>query len=117
MLFERLEEPLGSDADLIKSLREVDWSDIVNIDWMNMTSEGFERYVSSKFPKIPAPVFRKINTLRKRAKDLYQPGNPANEALIEGRIVPVWTLADEDRKTIALFPFIAKGYEEAKEAA
>ncbi|MEI8103578.1 MAG: hypothetical protein WCG84_01580 [Candidatus Moraniibacteriota bacterium] len=108
--FERIDvEP---SAEIVQALQRSDWSDIVDMDWMNMTDQQFERYLNNKVSNIPAIVARKINALRLRAADLFRSGRAATEDLLEGRLVPVWTLSAPDRRTLAIFPFIAKGYEE-----
>lgn len=106
--FERVETM--PDADIVERLRQADWSDIVDRDWMSMDDQQFERYLDRKVPNIPAVVSRRINALRTRAVDLFQPGHAATEDLLEGRLTPVWALSAPDRRTLALFPFMAKGY-------
>ena len=109
IFFERVFEEIS--ADDIKAIRSVDWSDLPEIDWMNMDDSSFiHNYLNKKLPNIPAIFAEKINSLRKRAIEVCQPGRPATEAYLEGRLVPVWTLSGHDRETIALFPFLTKGY-------
>ena len=108
--FERTET--DPPAEIVRALQWADWSDIVDRDWMNMTDQQFEGYLNEKVPNIPAVVARKINFLRLRARDLFRSGRSATEDLLEGRLVPVWTLSAPNRRTLAIFPFIAKGYEE-----
>jgi len=110
MLFERLDTTPSQ--ELIDRMREVDWSDLADTNWMTMSDEQFEGYLDSKLPHIPASVVRKINTMRMRAIKAHKPGLPATEAFLDGRLVPIWLLTDQNRSTIAMFPFITKGYDE-----
>lgn len=108
--FERLETL--PDAGIVEALQQIDWSDVAALDWMNMTSSAFEDYLNEKVPNIPAVVARRIDSLRVRAAELFRPGYAATEDILDGRLVPVWTLSGPDRRTVALFPFLAKGYED-----
>lgn len=109
IFFERLAEELP--AEEIRAIQSVDWSDLPEIDWMNMSDSAFLcQYLNKKLPNIPAIIAERINSLRNRAIEIYQPGKPATEAYLEGRLVPVWTLSGPNRETIALFPFLTKGY-------
>lgn len=108
IFFERTPET-PSDV-IIQQLQSTDWSGLAEIDWMNMSEDAFYTYLNHRMPDIPVYVAHKINELRLRATKLHQPGLAATEALLEGRIVPVWTLCGPNRKTIALLPFITNGY-------
>lgn len=95
----------------IQQVRKADWSDIATLPWMTMTEEEFALYLESKIPDITQTTARAISRLRSRATALYTPGLPATDALLEGRIVPLWVLAGPHRETLALFPFITAGYD------
>jgi len=108
IIFKRLSEHL-SKAEMEK-VQSIDWSDIVLMDWQRQSDSEFYDYLNNKYRLIPAIIAQKINELRKKAIELFRPGQPATIDLLEGRIVPIWILSDPDRKTIALFPFLTKGY-------
>ena len=108
--FERTESVL--DDALVARLQAVDWSDIVDIDWMRMDVIEFERYLDGKLPGIPAMLARKMNALRERAIALFRPGQSATDDLLDGRLVPVWVLSSPDRRALACLPFLTKGYDE-----
>lgn len=120
IFFERLEEdPSNSTLD---ALRSIDWSDLAQIDWMNMTDKYFKKYVATKVREISkgatdvsSDASDRINELRHRAIKLYSHyGVPATKDFLAGRLVPIWTLADKDRKTILIIPFVAHGYPESQ---
>jgi len=118
MLFERLTE--DPSASSLEALHDVDWSDLTEIDWMNMSDYDFKKYVANKVHQVSkgetdlsADAADKINELRHRAMDLYgQYALPATKDFLAGRLIPVWTLADKYRKTIAIIPFVAQSYVE-----
>jgi hypothetical protein len=114
-LFERIFE-FSQD---IERIRTTDWSDIAVLDWMTMTDKEFFDYLESKIKDITMVAAQAINTLRQRAIKLFQFAQPATNALLEGRIIPVWQLLGPDRQLIALVPFLTKGYddEEVKQNA
>ncbi|MCX6784786.1 MAG: hypothetical protein NTV81_02520 [Candidatus Komeilibacteria bacterium] len=115
-LFERTDEALPMVE--VEKLRAVDWSDLPEVDWQEMSDTEFvDHYLNKKLPGIAAVVAEKINILRHRAIKLHKPGLPATEALLDGNLLPIWTLSGPDRKTIALFPFLTSGYSEATEAS
>lgn len=107
VIFERI-GVLHSD---IEQVRKTDWSDISSIPWMTLSDEHFSIYLESKIPDMTQTTARAISRLRRRAIDLYKPGLPATDSFLEGRIVPLWVLAGPHRETIALFPFVAAGYD------
>ncbi len=110
IFFERLET--RPDSQAIQGLQIADWSDLAEKNWFGMDEKEFDSYLEEKVPNIPLKIARKINELRQRAISLYKPGQKSTEALLDGRLVPIWILTGPDRRTLAVFPFIAKGYEE-----
>lgn len=109
MFFQRTWEELS--ARETKELMEADWSDLTNINWVGMSDDEFRRdYLIKKIPGISAVAASAINNLRKQAASFYQPGLPSTELMLDGRIIPVWTLTNPDRKIIALLPFLINGY-------
>ncbi|HSR89340.1 MAG TPA: hypothetical protein VLK22_03000 [Candidatus Udaeobacter sp.] len=110
ILFERLE--ISPDPLVLQKLQLADWSDLAEKNWMSMSEQEFDAYLEGKVSNIPLKVARKINELRQRAISLYKPGQKSTEALLDGRLVPVWVLTGPDRRTLAMLPFVAKGYEE-----
>lgn len=110
IFFERLE--IQPDLTAVQRLQTADWSDLAEKNWFGMNEKEFDAYLEEKVPNIPLKVARKINELRQRAINLYKPGQKSTEALLDGRLVPVWTLTGPDRRTLAILPFITKGYGE-----
>ena len=110
IFFERLE--IQPDVTAVQRLQAADWSDLAEKNWFGMEEKEFDTYLEEKVPNIPLKVARKINELRQRAISLYKPGQKSTEALLDGRLVPVWTLTGPDRRTLAILPFITKGYGE-----
>ena len=108
ILFERMTSL--PDGDVAAKLQAVDWSDLLEINWIAMTDEEFGNYLEEKITNIPHSLVRKINSLREKAVEIYKPGKKSTEALLDGRLVPVWILTGPDRKTLALLPFVTKGY-------
>lgn len=111
-LFERVENgDQQPSPELVQKLRNADWSALSKTpSWMYLSKDRFFTYLDNTVADIPEHIKEIINTLRMRAIELYQPGHPATEGLLSGRLVPVWTLAGPNRETLALFPFMAKGY-------
>lgn len=101
-------------AEVILQIQSADWSDLVRIDWMKMDTEDFYRYLDSKVPGIPAVAAHRIDILRRHASRTFAPGLPAVTDMLEGRVSPLWMLRGTDRRIIAIFPFLAAGYREAK---
>lgn len=110
IFFERLETQ--PDLLAVQALQTADWSDLAVKNWFGMDEKEFDAYLEEKVPNIPLKIARKINELRQRAISLYKPGQKSTEALLDGRLVPVWILTGPDRRTLAVLPFSAKGYEE-----
>jgi len=109
MFFHRTWEELTTQET--KELMGVNWSDLADVDWISMTDDEFRRvYLIKKMPGISAVAASAINNLRKQAVHFFQPGLPSSELILDGRIIPVWTLTDPDRKTIAFLPFLINGY-------
>ncbi|MBI4253263.1 hypothetical protein HY623_03770 [Candidatus Uhrbacteria bacterium] len=110
--FERIENGDEQPSpELVHKLRSADWSTLsATNDWMTMSKYQFFSSLDSIVAGIPEHIKKLINTLRERAIELYRPGQSATEGLLSGRLIPVWTLAGPNRETIALFPFMAKGY-------
>ncbi len=106
--FERLNE-FPSDT-VINSLRKMNCSDLPGIDWMGMSEREFLLYLEKKYTDIPAVIANKIESLRQRAIDLYRPGTDITHSLLSGNLFPVFVLTGPERETIAVFPFLAKGY-------
>jgi len=98
----------------IQKLQSADWSDIVSFPWMSMTRSEFDKYLNRKLPEIPMYIAAAINDLRKQAIELYTPGKAVMNDLLDGRLTPFFHLCDPDRKTIALLPFLARGYQPPK---
>ncbi|MEK7619078.1 MAG: hypothetical protein AAB416_02465 [Patescibacteria group bacterium] len=107
IFFERL-EVVRSDSEAV---RQADWSDLATLPWMTMSEDEFAHYLERKIPDITQGTARAMMRLRARAIELYRPGKPATDSLLEGRIVPVFLLAGLVRETIALLPFIVAGYD------
>ncbi|MFA6513864.1 MAG: hypothetical protein WCT50_01065 [Patescibacteria group bacterium] len=109
MFFERTWEELS--VLETKKLMQIDWSDLVKIDWINMSDDQFRRdYLSKKISDLSMVAASAINNLRKQAITLFQPGLSSTELMLDGRIIPVFILAGPNRKTIALLPFLINGY-------
>lgn len=106
--FEHLTAPVST--SVIAAIRSTDWSDIAQLDWMEMSSEDFFRYIDKKIPGFPAVAAQRIEILRQHAIKTYLPGLPATNDFLEGRLMPIWMLRDVDRSIIAAFPFLTKGY-------
>lgn len=111
-LFERIENgDQQPSTELVQKLRTADWSALSTTpDWMYVSKDQFFAFLDGIVADIPVHIKKIINTLRERAIGLYQPGLPATEGLLSGRLVPVWALTGPNRETLALFPFMAKGY-------
>lgn len=108
MFFERL--PHHFDEAEIERLRKVDWSDLPTLAWWQMTDGEFLNYLDQKSPNIPAVIANAANDLRHRAIQLLTPGHPATEVLLDGRLVPVWTVSGPQRETYLMLPFLTKGF-------
>jgi hypothetical protein len=106
--FERVKEVLRD----IQDVQKADWSDLPRVPWMTMTDREFTKYLESKVRDITTITATAINKLRQRAINLYRPGLPSTEAVLEGAITPLWILASQDRRTLTLLPFLTAGYEE-----
>jgi hypothetical protein len=106
--FERVKDVLSD----IAKVQNADWSDLPKIRWMTMTDGEFTKYLESKVREITTTTAKAINKLRHRAINLYRPGLPSTEAILEGGIAPLWILASQDRRTLAFLPFLTAGYEE-----
>jgi hypothetical protein len=103
--FERL---ASIPADL-PTIQNTDWTDLLDTDWQNMSDEEFLIYLQGKIPNISLASADTLNRLRHRAIKLVQPGAPATELVLNGGIVPLWTVAGPDREILALIPFLAVG--------
>lgn len=106
-LFRRIKRDNGVEA---KKIRQIDWRDLVNKDWYNMSDAQFYEYLLSKIPDLSLDASEAINKLRLLAKKLYTPGEASAEYLLNGRMIPVWILADQNRSIINIFPFLMNGY-------
>ena len=96
---------------VIETLQKVDWgTELEKVDWLAMNSSSFFEFLEQIVPEIPSFIAKKINTLRKTAIDIYKRGEPATAALLDGRLAPIWTLCGPDRETIAMIPFVTRGY-------
>ncbi len=97
----------------IEKLQTIDWSDIVEIDWYNMTNQDFSSdYLEKKWPGIPAAIAYTINRLRSQAIAIYEPNQSATEDFLAGRIIPIWAIAGPNRRIFGILPFVMNGYKE-----
>ncbi len=113
MFFERL---AGLNEAEVKRVQSVDWSDLATgTDWYNMSTEEFENYMEMKMGSVDARTFRMVNTLRKRAKEMFG-GNSVlkQDMMLTGRLTPVFILSGPHRENVALFPFMIDGYKKSK---
>lgn len=112
--FERLNEL--PDPAMVEKLRQTDWSELLSgkdnsgKNWMNMSSQEFFQWLDEKVKWIPSAVAHAINELRKGAVRAYEKGRPATKAHLDGRLALVSVLTGPKRETIAIFPFITRGY-------
>jgi hypothetical protein len=108
VFFEQMATRISDTA--LDAVQGADWSDLPDTDWMNMMTEDFFLYLDSKVPGIPAIAAHRIEMLREHARDIFVSGLPATNDLLEGRLLPLWALRGTDRKIVAIFPFLTKGF-------
>lgn len=95
----------------IDTLQNIDWSDVVDVDWFNLSNEEFlTTYLEKKWPGIPAALSYTINRLRQQAISIYEPNQPATEDFLAGRIIPIWAIAGPNRLVFSVVPFVVNGY-------
>ncbi len=114
LFFERLKHEQVPSNEVLERLQRTDWSDLSQINWMQMSSFEFASYLFSKVPSLPLPVAELINSMRKKAVEIMKPGFFATPGFLNGSLVGIWVLTGPDRKTIALFPFAVKGFHQEK---
>ncbi len=109
LAFERLKKMPS--PEVVKKLQETNWGEeLQKIDWLKMESEKFFDFLNEVVPEIPSVIAHRINVLRKKAIGLYKRGEPATAALLDGRLAPIWTLCGPERETLAMIPFVTRGY-------
>ncbi len=100
-------------AEEVNKLQEIDWSDVVDIDWFNLSNEDFlSSYLEKKWPYISAAVSYAINRLRQQAINIYEPSQSATEDFLAGRIIPIWAIAGPNRQILSIIQFVINGYKE-----
>lgn len=109
--FQRTSRELSEEETRI--LQNIDWSDVVDVDWFYMNNQEFlDQYLEKKWPSIPASIAYTINRLRKQAQDTYAPNQAASEDLLAGRIIPIWMIACPNRMILSILPFVMNGYKQ-----
>ncbi len=106
VMFERLDE-MPADFDAVQ---QAEFGDLPEQDWYGMEPEAFARYMEAKVPGLTSVTRRAAEGLRQRAIRLYRPGTAITRDLMQGRLQPLFVLADKNRKTVALLPFLMNGY-------
>jgi hypothetical protein len=97
--------------DEVNKLQMIDWSDVVDVDWFNLSNEEFlAQYLEKKWPGIPATLSYTINRLRQQAINIYEPNQSATEDFLAGRIIPIWAIAGPNRRIFSIIPFVINGY-------
>ncbi|MHB8904154.1 MAG: hypothetical protein ACYC40_03580 [Patescibacteria group bacterium] len=109
--FQRTSHELAPEE--IDKLQSIDWSDVIDTDWFDISNEEFVNcYLEKKWPGIPAKIAYTINRLRKQAVDIYAPNQEATEDFLAGRIIPIWAVACPNRRILSVIPFVINGYKE-----
>ncbi len=94
----------------VEQVKNINWTEVLrDVDWMQMRDDEFFEKVLDPL-ELSSGITRSINKIRKIAIKLYGRGQPVTSALLDGRSTPVWVLAGPKRETIAILPFVAKGY-------
>lgn len=113
MFFSRLDHDIG--AVLLKRIQEADWTDLADARWVDMTDDEFDALLDIKIADgraniLPKFVYEAFNNLRSQAVKLYRSGSVTATNLRNGNLLPVWSLSSRNRKTLALIPFMVKGF-------
>ena len=107
--FQRTSDELS--VEEISKLQTIDWSDVVDTNWFDLSNEEFlDTYLEKKWAGIPAKIAYAVNRLRKQAIDIYTPNQEATDDFLAGRIIPVWTIACPNRRILSVIPFVINGY-------
>lgn len=93
-----------------KKLQGLDWTDLADQSWYYWSDEEMFSYLQSKWSNIPLNIGNAINSLRKMAISIYEPGQSATSYLLNGSIIPFWFLSGPDREIIIPLPFLMNGY-------
>ncbi len=87
---------------------DIDWSDLVEQDWLHLESSEFLVYLQTK--NLSLPLALAIDRLRKIMVRLYDPRLLASRFLIEGDMVALAAIADSNREVRGFIPFFVQGY-------
>ncbi|MFZ4648231.1 MAG: hypothetical protein ACOYMB_01195 [Patescibacteria group bacterium] len=109
IFFQRTKKEISAEEK--KKLQSIDWSGLVDNQWFDWNDQEFSSYLEEKFPDVSMNIFNAMNDLRKTAIKLYEPGQPATDDLLTGRIIPFWFLSGPDREILAPIPFLMNGYQ------
>lgn len=74
------------------------------------TEAAFNARVAEIYPSLPGSILVAINELRKKMASLFDPRSKSAKHLTKGSLVVLPTIADGDRRTRLVIPFILKGY-------
>lgn len=100
-----------------RMLESIDWNFIQTAmpnghNWSTMSNDRFSRFVTARFPKVPAGVLEHLNNLRAVMRALYQPEKIIAQDLVNGENFPLPMLTDPNRGPRVFLPFFLRGFPE-----
>jgi len=92
-------------------LQEIDWSDLPNLPWDKWSTSEFLQYLEDKKTKnsLSSSIALGLDALRRKMTIIFDPDQATSSHLIEQFKVVLPLVADGNRKTYAIIPFIKTG--------
>ena len=114
VFFSRFEADIYEHPEILKRIQDADWSSLSNAKWIDMSEDEFRDFVDRTLDvegkSLPLFVYEALGKMRKEATTMYKSSHVTSKNLRNGNLTPIWSLADQDRKTVALIPFVTKGF-------
>jgi hypothetical protein len=92
-----------------RSFENIDWSDLMDLEWDMMTEEEFENYIEAK-AKLPQSIANSLKRLRHRMMILYDPNQAISHNVTNQDFIVLPVVSDRSRRIWSVIPFVKLGY-------